>query len=408
MITAMLLTAFLITPFGLFFLLLLIFRKPSLHRRYVYFIGLMFGMIGYCTKPLRVIDISRYHEQLDAIRNLPVSSAANWMDDGLIIKNIFFWTVAQMHDNQLLQFFSLFIIYSICAYLLSDSLKDSKAELFSRLFVLEILLVPFYNVFSNVRNVTAFALLALAVYRDLYRNKKDFVTLILYIVPCYVHMAGLVIIAIRVLLPVIKRMSYAGMILTFGIPTAAVTYYPRLRNISLPGNIGKILSRAIWKGYASIVRTSEYAQEAQSHGSFIVNRLIATVFCVILFYLIVRYQKIYRGKDRDKYEYSLYISIITIIGFMMSVMGVVKYWVFMYLIYISFIPILIEFVHYKYRKNREYYVTYMINLIALARGLLQARTMLTNLDIFGFMSRILYTDYLMVGFRAIKGLLTVH
>ena len=408
MITAMLLTAFLITPFGLFFLLLLIFRKPSLHRRYVYFIGLMFGMIGYCTKPLRVIDISRYYEQLDAIRNMPVSRATNWMDDGLLIKNIFFWTVAQMQDNQMLQFFSLFIIYSICAFLLSDSLKDSKAELFGRLFVLEILLIPFYNVFSNVRNVTAFALLALAVYRDLYRNKKDFVTLILYIVPCYVHMAGLVIVAIRVLLPVIKRMSYVGLILTFGIPTAVVTYYPRLRSISLPGNIGKVLSRAIWKGYASIVRTSEYAQETQTHGSFIVNRLIAAVFCVILFYLIIRYQKIYRGKDRSKHEYSLYISIITIIGFMMSVMGVVKYWVFMYLVYISFIPILLEFVQRKFNKNRDYYAAYLINIIALARGLLQARTMLVNLDITGFLSRILYTDYLIVGFRAIKGLLTVH
>lgn len=408
MITAMLLAAFLITPFGLFFLLLLIFKKPSLHRRYIYFIGLMFGMIGYCTKPRRVIDISRYHEQLDAIRNLPISSAANWMDDGLFIKNTFFWIVAQMQDNQILQFFSLFIIYSICAFLLSDSLKDSRAELFGRLFVLEVLLIPFYNVFSNVRNVTAFALLSLAVYRDLYRKKRDLATLVLYLVPCYVHMASLVIVAIRVLLPVIKRMSYAGMILTFGIPTVVVSYYPRLRSISLPGNIGKVLSRAIWKGYASIVGASEYAQEAQLHGSFIVNRLIAIVFCIILFYLIIRYQTIYRGKDRGKYEYSLYISIITIISFMMSIMGVVKYWVFMYLVYISYIPILIEFVHHKYKKNREYYAVYMIHLIALARGLLQARTMLVNLDISGFLSRILYTDYLMVGFRAIKGLLTVH
>lgn len=408
MISAPLFAAFLLTPFGAFILLLMIFKKPFLKRKYVFFVGLLFGLIGYCTKPVREIDISRYFQQLDSIRNLPFSRAANWADDGLIIKNTFFWLISKLGDNQLLPFFCLLVIYSIVTYILADALSNSKAELFGRMLILLIMLIPFYNVFSNVRNVTAFALLELAVYRDLYKRKRDIWLLLMYILPCYIHMAGFVIVLIRLSVPLIKKMSYLGVGFTFGIPTAIVAFYPRLRNITLPGNIGKVISRAIWKSYAGIIGTSAYAREVQTHGSFIANRMVAIAFCVALMYLIIQYHNKYRFEDQAKYEYSLYIEIITIIGFMLSLLGVVKYWVFMYLVYISFVPILVDFAIRKNKRTKAYNFVALINMIALVRALLQVRTMLINLDISGFLYRILFTNYIVVVLQIIKGLLIAY
>ena len=409
MITVMMLAAFLLTPLGAFFLILMIIKMPSQRIRYAPFIGLLYGMIGYCTKPLRVIDISRYFEQIDGIRELTFSESASWMDDGLIIKNVLFWFIGKMGDDQLLPFFSLFIVYGIVTYVLADSLEDSNKRIFGSILLLQIFQIPFYNVFSNVRNVMAFAILLLAVYRDLYKQKRDIITLALYVVPCYIHLAGITIVIVRLSIPFIKRMSYLGTALTFAIPTSIVALYPRLRSISLPGNIGKVISRAIWKAYASVIRTSEYAQETQTHGSFIVNRALAAVFCVLLIYLIIQYQGIYHDSSRNKFEYSLYVEIMTIISFMLTALGVVKYWVFMYMVYISCSPILIEFAIKREGKRKKAYNCYILIWIVMGlRFILQLRTMNKNLDLTGFMERILFTNYPMVVFRIIKGIITMR
>lgn len=409
MVTAMLLAAFLLTPFGAFFLLLMIYKKPSLRHKYASFVGLLFGMMGYCTRPVRTIDISRYFEQIDGIRELPFSQAAGWMDDGLIVKNVFFWLIAKIGDNQLLPFFSLLIIYGITTYVLADALEDDDKKLFGNILLLQILQIPFYTVFSNVRNVVAFAFLLLAVYRDLYRQKRDIITLVLYIVPCYIHLTGFVIVIVRFSVPIIKRMSYLGTAMTFAVPTSVVALYPRLRSISLPGNIGKVISRAIWKAYASVIRTSDYAQEVQTHGSFVANRALAAVFCVLLMYLIIQYQDIYRSTKRTKYEYSIYVEIMTIISFMLTAIGVVKYWVFMYMVYISCSPILIEFAHKQEGKKKKAYYCYIFIWIVMGlRFVLQLRSMYKNLDIAWFMERILFTNYPMVVFQIIKGIATMH
>ena len=410
MIIVMLLAAFIITPLGFSFLLLMIFRKPSLQYKYVSFIGLLFGMIGYCTDPLRTIDISRYFEQIDGIRGLPVTSALNWMDDGLVIKNAIFWLISRTNDNHLLPFFSMLTIYSVLAYLVADVLSTSgKASLFGKCLIMQIMLIPFYNVFSNVRNVTAFALLELAVYRDIYKGKRDIWTLLLYIVPCYIHMAGIVIVVMRILLPFIRRISYLGRLLLLGIPTAVITFYPRMRSIRIPGNIGKVITRAIWKAYASVVKTSQYAQEVQTHGSFVVNRILAAAFCIILLYLINRYQSLYKDKDNKKYNYAIYVEITAIIGLMFTVLGVVKYWVFMYLVYLSYIPVLAEYLQTGKKKiGKTYLCVIALHLIALLRAMLQIRTIILNLDINSFMLKILFTDYIMVGFSIMKGVLSIR
>ena len=90
MTTGVLFLFFLSTPLGIYALIVGFLFAPSKSKHYVFFLGLAFGLIAYCTTPLRTIDITRYFQQLESIRDLSFSQAVNWADDGLVIKNIYF------------------------------------------------------------------------------------------------------------------------------------------------------------------------------------------------------------------------------------------------------------------------------------------------------------------------------
>ncbi len=236
---------YLVTPLGVLCLILALVLAPSKARKLVPFIGLTFGLIGYSFVTNRAVDINRYFSTLDGIREIPVWQALNWTDDGLFVKNLIFWIISQTGDNNLLPFCSLFLIYSIGSYIVIDSCERNGVTKVWLPLLMLIFLIPLYYTYSNVRNVTSFAMISLAVYRELIEKKKNLLTVMLYVLPIFIHLSGIVLVLFRISVIFIKKKPLLGFVIAVGIPTIVSWLFQNYGEIAIGGNIGIILRRAI-------------------------------------------------------------------------------------------------------------------------------------------------------------------
>jgi len=326
-------------PFSLVFLSVVILKTPRSFHKYVWMYALTFGMLAYCFNPVYEIDLSRYFGQLDYCRTIPFSRALSWRDDGLIIKNLVFWLVSKTGDNHILPLLSVGIVYGVAGFVSVSALDERKSDLW-KLLLFQVMLLPMYNIVSNVRNVAAFSLLIWAAYRDLVNKKRDMLTLALYILPCFIHMTGFVLVLFRISLVLLKKQPYIGLLLTLGIPSASISLYENVGRPDLPGNIGKIISRAIFKSYASTVNSSEYAVRTREGGYFNFSRLLMFVICGIVLYMILSQLRDAECRYR---EYKLFCGLLCAITLIWVVLGTVKYWVFAFAVVVSCGPVLADF-----------------------------------------------------------------
>ena len=394
---------YLLTPLGIMLTAVLLRGKMSRNRQMVPLIALAAGMIAYCVVPKNIIDISRYWMQLERIRGLPISDAFTWTSDGLLLKNLVFWLVAQTGDNHILPFLTMGTIYGVSAYIVIDAQEKGQYDTLKILLTV-ICLLPFYNVFSNVRNVTSFALILLAVYRDLWQRKRNIATVLLYVLPCFFHMTGFVVVLFRLAVILVQRFPRMGTLLTLGIPTAAVAVYERVGRIELPGAFGAILSRAIWKAYSYTVGTSEYSTLTQTHGSFIASRIVAMIYCTGL--MLCLYSALRHRQDSDvgRYRYKVFLSLVTMLTIIWAAIGVVKFWVFFYLVCIASIPFAAELTRNRRQLRRwQIYGALMLQLAAVMEVVLQVRTIYTYLDHGAFANSMITTNYVTVIIHAILG-----
>lgn len=393
--------AYLVTPFGILLLILAFASAPSKANKYILFYGITFGVLAYCTVPIREIDITRYFHTLDVMRQMTLQEAFESYNDGLLIKTLLFWIISKTGDNNILPFLSMTTVYSSACYITVDAAKENKHAMIV-LLLLQILMIPFYNVYSNVRNVSAFALLSVALYRDLIKQNRDIFTIILYLLPCFLHMTGFIIVLLRLVLPLIRRFPVLGIVSTLGIPTASIMLYTRVRTISLPGSIGLIVNRAIWKAYTSTVRSSDYALAVQEHGSFIANRLITLVFLISFFILIIRYIR----NTKHVSDFVIIEGIIVSLAFIWTSLGIIKYWVMAYMAYLLAPPLVIEIVFRNTKRDLTLELLPKFMVMACIINLpLQIYRITRNFDLLVFFEKIWFNNYLVIIVKGLYGLL---
>ena len=357
-------------------------KSPTSFKKYYLLYALAFGMAAYCYEPTYEIDLSRYFHQLEYCRTLPFSQALTWADDGLVVKNLLFWLISKLGDNHILPLLSMTTIFGVSTYICVDTVKESDVQPY-RILLFQLMLLPFYNTLSNVRNVVAFALIILAIYRDLVYKKRNVATILLYILPCFIHMAGLAMLLIRLALIIVKKKPYIGLALTLGIPTASIALFERVGRVDLPGNLGKIVSRAIWKAYSSSVNTSNYAVSMRESGYFTACRFVMFFVCGIL---LIMFIKQLRSDATNYRDYKIFCGIIIAITMIWIVLGTVKYWVFAFAVVVASSPILVDFSK-EYKQSRKIYDQLMrISLVIL----MLARS---ALELYFIRSRIVLSDY---------------
>ncbi len=302
-------------------------KAPSHYKRWLWLYILAFAVLAYCYTPTYTNDLMRYLNMIEQCKNLPFSYAFSWADDGLVVKNFWFWCLSKIDEPHLIQAISIGSLYGVTAYITCDSFRSNKRRLWIAM-LLQILLLPLYLANSNIRNMVAFAFMFLAVYRDLVKGKRNILTGVLYVAPVFVHMAGLVVIIARLGVLVFRKHFKVGLVATFTMPSVILIAYPLLRNIAIPGNIGKIVQRAIWKSYTNVLSNSDYANSMRESGYVNACRIVMFVACVILIGLTLMYLYKKEEKTKGQYEFMIFDMIFCSITCIFILLGAVKFWVF--------------------------------------------------------------------------------
>ena len=91
------------------------------------------------------------------------------------------------------------IVYGVAFYITCDVAEEYNAQsTIPAVIAIQGCMLPFFSIISNVRNVTAFSLIVLAVYLDTVKKKRNPVVLILYILPVFIHSSAIILVLLRI------------------------------------------------------------------------------------------------------------------------------------------------------------------------------------------------------------------
>lgn len=165
------------------------------------FLAMFMGVLGYCFQnPQTDPDIVRYIEMVKNYSELNILDIFNaGAYENLFIIDIWFWIIAQTGDYQLVAATTCFFTYLIIFYILQDYCYRNNFSLQTKIIatILVMGVVNFALVVNAIRSVVAFSLVLLAIYRELYQNKKNICTYICYIIPIFMHFASILLVVIR-------------------------------------------------------------------------------------------------------------------------------------------------------------------------------------------------------------------
>ena len=294
-----------VPPLGLFMAFLSISQRQKImldERRISFCIALFLAAFAYSYTPKgENPDIVRYFEFIDQIKDLPFFEAITMGVRGG--KNMYFlsavcWVIGQIGDNYLLPAISVFFTYYIGAYVtlkISNDLKVNRINTASVL-LLVIFTPSFYSITNNVRNILAFAIVGYGVFRDLYLRKRNIVTILLYILPIFLHFSAITIVLLRFIILFKGKWKVIFSVLAISLKKISTFMYFSFKDISYDNTIVELLKQYTWKAHNYFNdTTSQWGLIVQQSGSYTMKRYLyvsfAMLFCIISFYVSGKIEK---------------------------------------------------------------------------------------------------------------------
>lgn len=310
-----------ISPFGLFFSIFQLFYATTETRKWLPLMIFSLGLLAYAYEPIHENDLTRYltfaleSSNYDFLETFEYFINQYPQDMGVPVYVFVQWICGKLGCVHLIPMFSLMIVYGVSFYISSDlAARFQVKKLTIYVILLQISLLPFLSIAGNVRNICAFALVILAVYRDSVMNKKNITTILLYILPVFIHTAALILIGIRMLIGFNTRYQ----IFVFG----GVVFLPQVVNFlfdaksffALLGPVGDTINLVILKIYLYLNDVdSEWAQAVinsrfQTANKFVLCSL-AVLICILIYFYI---NKIVQKPLKRFLNYEFFLCALTI------------------------------------------------------------------------------------------------
>ena len=175
-------------------------RYPNtMHKKTLFIVAISLAVFAMCVNPTKYWDIFRQYELLDAIRASGIGFVDFLFDNKLRIGgsdyrslfsyNLIRYFVISLGNNRLLPFIMTAITYIIWNYITIDWAEEHPMNGNDIIIsmMLSGVLMPFIFVNSGLRNTTAAAIVALAIYNNLYKKHRIIELLILFIVAFTIH-----------------------------------------------------------------------------------------------------------------------------------------------------------------------------------------------------------------------------
>ncbi len=186
------------------------------HKRSLIIIAVSLAIITMCVNPTKYWDIYRQYKFLDDIRTSGIElndflfnnklriGGADYVS--LFTYNLIRYLVVKVGNNRLLPFLMTFITYMIWSYITIDWIKEHQMSgndvIMSML--LSSVLMPFIFVNSGLRNTTAAAIGALAIYNNLYKRHRIIELVFLFFIAFTIHYSMVYVIIVYLLTKVCR------------------------------------------------------------------------------------------------------------------------------------------------------------------------------------------------------------
>ena len=227
-------------------------------------IGLACASIGLGFHHVAEGDITRYVATVDSYGSLTLGEALQSNLKSSPVAVLWFWVLGHIGIPDALPATEMFIDYSILAYIILDSSVKKKWS-FGELLIATIgtlSVFPLFFAISAVRSTTAMMIGTLAAYRDLVNEKRNLVTLALYIFPVFIHGAAALILVCRLVCLIPKVTPVRAFLIgvgLFGFVIAFNEYLTPLSRLLHTDIVDRLMYYTEWNtGYAERVSTSSY------------------------------------------------------------------------------------------------------------------------------------------------------
>ena len=328
-------------PLGLPIGLYGIKKDNSNWRIYIFLISLFFAVLAYCFQPKMETDLFRYFLFIEELKDTSFNAAINDPSYGMNGQGLFFftgicWLLGKINDPHLLPAISTFLVYYIALYIICHVSEDIESGKKDVLVVILFFLISCncYSIINNVRNVLAFSIVSMAVFQDLYLNKKKWWLFVLYLVPVFIHPTALLLIAIRVVIRIAGKVKIPSLIIILFSQQIVLVLYNLSLKLSGSGVIG-FIKRLLIKiyNYYFFHDLTQWAQTVQDSLSELIFKIIYVAISIILCFFVYKLSKSkdsIKGNDRWEGNF-LYLDYAYFIGLLVIVSAQSKeptYWRF--------------------------------------------------------------------------------
>lgn len=379
-----------------------IFRNPKKWPIYIWLFLYPVFIFSYCIEPSYVNDLTRYFFQLEKFGSVSFREALQISSDGLFVRNLLFWMIAKTKNVHLLPAVTTSIFYAVCIYITCDSARRlNKEKYIGLVMVFEVLVIPYFNIVNNVRNVTAFALICLAAYRDLVQKKRNLITLVLYIAPCFLHKTGFILLILRLLVLIFEKYMVLSLAIIAGLPFVIDFAYSHVSWIRGAGYISRVIRLLILSAHNYLYDDSEYAARFRSG----TNIIRGTVFILIIVLAYYCFRYVFYLKRAALREFTTFAFTLCIMTVACSVFDTPAYWRFSVAAYISCAPVLLIFLSGEDKDvSMSRPMFFLLGATAILRFAMSIRYTWTRVDFDSFALKALITNAYTVVYDVISGM----
>lgn len=272
-------------------------------RIYIICISLTLAVMAYYYVPTADSDITRYFQWVELYSRYDFSYLIDSFFSGrqsFIAFSILCWFMGHYANMHLLPAFVVFTVFLIAQYITCKTAEDYKIpSKYTFAYIILILLgLGFYHVTNNIRNILAFSLIGLGVFRDVYQKKRDPLTYILYVIAFFLHSSSIALICLRFVLKYLKKTRKFA--LAFVVLASPILRIAEFFIVKIPsGNpVITIVKNMVVKGSGYYTHVdADWAVTASKSGAVIVLKLLyltlIALFTIVI-YPILKKNKIER------------------------------------------------------------------------------------------------------------------
>lgn len=400
------------TPLLLLYSMLGIGFAPRKWRKYLPFIVLGIGLISYSYPPKIEGDLTRYFQMAEDVGKLTFNESFGYFgknenfDGGLWGSIIVFWAVGKIGLVHILPMITACIVYGIAFYISCDTAEQYEAyDIIPKVMIFQFSMLPFFSVVGNIRNISAFALIMLAVYLDTVKNKKNIGIFLLYVLPCFIHTSAVVLILLRLSLALSSKLKFLFLIIIFLFPTMIELLYSNLARITVGGSIGSIIRNFSMKAYWYLhdKDSTEWARQVARSRYQKLNRLVLLAFAIMIITMLCF--DLLKNVRQSQKKFLTYLFLIAIMTVACSWFTTPHYWRFSAVSVVAVGSLMVPLLKKQYLSRGNHMV---IQLSAMFFGLLgvllQIWQFQYNVDIFEWFGNILLNNFYTVVIQMLGGL----